>query len=127
MSLSNNAPLYMLACDHRGSFRRTLFGDDKLTHENIARTGDVKHIVFEGLMWAIKKGADKTKAGLLMDTETGAQVVSAAQEKSIRVAIPVERGGAQAVFQLDHGSEFDKHIEEHNPSYVKALAYYNPE
>jgi 5-dehydro-2-deoxygluconokinase len=117
----------MLACDHRGSFRRNLFGDDTLTPEIVGRTADVKSIVLEGLLWALDQGADVAAAGLLMDTQTGAHVANTAKRLSVRVAIPVERGGALPVFDFEHGSEFGAHVEQHDPYYVKALAYYNPE
>jgi myo-inositol catabolism protein IolC len=119
--------MYFLACDHRASFRRHLFGDETLSPAAAARARDAKTVVLDGLTWAIDHGADRASAGLLMDTETGADVVAAAKRMSITVAIPVERGGGGPVFEFDHGAAFGAHIERHDPDCAKALVRYNPD
>ncbi len=86
-------PLYILACDHRASFRRALFGEPRLTPDILARAQVVKRIVADGLAWALAHGVAHSSAGLLMDTETGADVLAVARLWSIQIAVPVERGG----------------------------------
>jgi myo-inositol catabolism protein IolC len=119
-------PLYILACDHRASFRRALFGEAALTPKTAARASDAKRIVLEGLLWAIDKGADRRFAGILVDTETAADVARDARELGIAVAIPVERGGGRMVFEFEYGAGFGAHIERYDPDYAKALVQYNP-
>jgi myo-inositol catabolism protein IolC len=126
MSAGDRRHLYVLACDHRASFRRSLFGEDALTPSTAARAASAKRVVFDALLWAIEHGVDRAQTALLMDTETGADVIAAAQRYNIRVAIPVERGGGQPVFEFDHGPEFRAHIQRYQPDYAKALVRYNP-
>ena len=92
---TNPPPLYILACDHRASFRRALFGDATLTPGILARTQDVKRIVADGLAWAVAQGVARSSAGLLMDTETGSDALAVVRSWSIRIAIPVERAGEE--------------------------------
>ena len=61
-----------------------------------------------------------------MDTETGAEVLAVVKSWSIRVAVPVERGGGRAVFEFEHGAAYREHIERDDAYYVKALVQYNP-
>ena len=124
---TNPPPLYILACDHRASFRRALFGDATLTPDILARTQDVKHLVADGLAWAVAQGVARSSAGLLMDTETGSDALAVVKSWSIRIAIPVERGGGGAIFEFDHGPAYREHVEGVDPDYVKALVHYNPQ
>jgi hypothetical protein len=66
MSPDDRGRMYFLACDHRASFRRSLFGQDVLTPVTAARAGELKRIVFDGLRWAIDHGVDRAEAALLM-------------------------------------------------------------
>ncbi|MFF3877426.1 2-deoxy-5-keto-D-gluconate 6-phosphate aldolase domain-containing protein [Streptomyces sp. NPDC001978] len=119
--------LYILACDHRASFRRALFGTEALSPCLAAKVRDAKSVVLEGLMWAVEQGVDRASAGLLMDTETSSDLVASAKRLSVTVAIPVERGGGGQVFDFDHGKAYRQHIERHDPDYAKALVHYNPD
>jgi myo-inositol catabolism protein IolC len=119
--------LYILACDHRASFRRSLFGEVLLSPGLVSRVQDAKAIVLEGLQWSLANGADRASAGLLIDTETSARLAARAKRAAISLTIPVERGGGGPVFDFDHGDAFGEHITRHDPDYAKALVRYNPD
>jgi myo-inositol catabolism protein IolC len=124
---NDGARLFILACDHRASFRRAMFGAERLDLEVAGKVRDTKSVVLDGLVWAVKQGVDRTSAGLLIDTEAGADLAASVKRMSIAVAIPVERGGGKPVFEFDHGAAYGAHIEQHDPDYVKALVHYNPD
>ncbi len=76
----------------------------------MARTHDAKRVVADGLAWAVAHGVTRSSAGLLMDTETGAEVLAVVKSWSIR------RGSgrtwrARAVFEFEHGAAYREHIE----------------
>ncbi|HKE99190.1 MAG TPA: DUF2090 domain-containing protein [Actinomycetes bacterium] len=121
--------LYVVSFDHRASFRRDLFGlVGAVSTADMARVRSAKRVIFDGFLWARASGAvEPSRTGVLVDTQTGGHIAASAKRRGILLAIPVERGGGQAVFEFDHGAEFGAHIERHDPDYAKVLVKYNPE
>jgi myo-inositol catabolism protein IolC len=120
--------LYILAFDHRGSFRKNLFGisgRDPTSEEN-ERISDAKAVIFEGFLKAIEEGAPKDSAGMLVDEEYGADLARRARKEGVILAMPVEKSG-QDEFDFEFGEDFGAHIEEFDPNLSKVLVRYNPE
>ena len=127
MTLGYEKPLYLLAFDHRGSFEHDLFHASQPISEAV-RAGivDAKNLIFEGFLEAVRRGAPKEAAGVLVDEEFGANVAHEAIEGGFVLAMPVERSG-QAEFDFEYGEEFGRHIEAFDPTFAKVLVRYNPD
>lgn len=120
--------LYILAFDHRGSFKKKMFGVSGRTEtpEEFARFQDAKRLVWEGVQKALEKGAPRAAVGVLVDEEMGADVAREAKKAGIKLAMPVEASG-QPVFDFEYGEDFASHIEAFDPDYVKVLVRWNPD
>jgi myo-inositol catabolism protein IolC len=120
-------PLYLLAFDHRSSFERGLFGATPPLPPAV-RDGIVKakEIVFEANQLAVRSGAPRDRAGVLVDEEFGSAVARRALEAGVPLAMPVERSG-QDEFDFQYGAHFAEHIEAFDPTFAKVLVRFNPE
>jgi myo-inositol catabolism protein IolC len=120
-------PLYILACDHRTSFRTKLFGLHRPpTHQDRRRMAEAKLIVLEGLAAVADTGrVDAGSLGALFDEQYGAQAAHQTREKGLKLAICAERS-SQPEFEFAYGDDFGKHITAFAPDFVKILARYNP-
>ncbi|MGH9023252.1 MAG: 2-deoxy-5-keto-D-gluconate 6-phosphate aldolase domain-containing protein [Acidimicrobiia bacterium] len=124
--LGYDRPLYILACDHRGSFQKKMFGiSGTPTPKEAARISDAKKVVFEGLWRALEDGTSKESAGILIDEEFGAEIARKARAEGLNLAMPVEKSG-QDEFDFDYGEEFGPHITDFDPAFTKVLVRYNP-
>lgn len=120
--------LFILAFDHRGSFKSKMFGL-KGRSETVQETEslqDAKHLVYEGALKAIEAGFSQNLVGVLVDEEMGANVARDARERGIRLAMPVEKSG-QTLFDFEYGEDFGAHIEEFDPEFSKVLVRWNPD
>ncbi len=127
MALGYDGRLYILAFDHRGSFRR-MFGIQgrEPTEDEVGTLEDGKKLIWEGFKRALDEGAPKDAAGVLVDEEMGADVAREAREKGVNLAMPVEASG-EDVFQFEYGDDFGDHILDFDPSFSKVLVRYNPD
>ena len=126
MTLGYDKPLYILAFDHRGSFKKKMFGiAGDPTPEEAAKIADAKGLIFEGFKEALAQGAPKDACGLLVDEEAGARIAQEAKASGLTFAMPVEKSG-QDEFDYEYGEEFGTHIEAFDPSFSKVLVRYNP-
>ncbi len=123
--LGYDGTVFMLAMDHRGSFRRMLGIGPEPTAEQHARLRDAKRLVWEGLEAALEQGAPRESCGLLVDEEMGAGVAREAAEAGVDVAMPVEASGRD-VFEFEYGEDFGEHIERFDPTFSKVLVRWNP-
>lgn len=121
MARGYDGRLYILAFDHRGSFKR-MFGDQVST--DTLRDG--KRLIWEGFQRALDEGAPKEAAGILVDEEFGADVAREAHERGVNFAMPVEASGKD-VFEFEFGEQFGDHIEDLDPTFSKVLVRYNPD
>ena len=127
MSLGYDGTLFILAFDHRGSFRSKMFGiTGDPTSEEHARLEDAKRLVWEGFKAALEAGAPVGEAGILVDEEMGAAVAREAKEMGVLLAMPVEKSG-QPDFDFEYGDDFAAHIEAFDPSFSKVLVRWNPD
>ncbi|MGH2782262.1 MAG: 2-deoxy-5-keto-D-gluconate 6-phosphate aldolase domain-containing protein [Thermoleophilaceae bacterium] len=129
MTLGYDGKLYILAFDHRGSFQKKMFGiEGDPSEEQTATISDAKHLIFEGMLNAVDKGAEPGVTGVLVDEQFGApkDVPGDAKQRGLLLAMPVEKSG-QNEFDFDYGDDFGAHIERFDPDFAKVLVRYNPE
>jgi myo-inositol catabolism protein IolC len=126
MTLGYDATLYILAFDHRGSFRKMLGISGTPSENEMAKVRDAKLLIFEGMQKALADGAPADKVGVLVDEEAGADVARAAKAAGITLAMPVEASG-NPVFDFEYGEEFGAHIEAFDPDFSKVLVRWNPD
>ena len=127
MALGYDEKLYILAFDHRGSFEK-MFGitGRAPTDEETAQIQDAKRLIFEGFQRALKAGAPKAAAGVLVDGQYGPSVATDAKAAGFNLAMPVEKSG-QEEFDFEYGDDFGAKIEEYDPTFSKVLVRYNTE
>jgi myo-inositol catabolism protein IolC len=126
-TLGYAGPLYILAFDHRGSFQKKMFGiEGDPTPQEAATISDAKRLIFEGMLEAVRRGADPRATGVLVDEQFGSDVPQRAREEGLQLAMPVEKSG-QNEFDFEYGDEFAAHIEQFDPDFSKVLVRYNPE
>ena len=120
--------MFILAFDHRGSFKTKMFGISgrEETSEETAALKDAKRLVYEGALKAIDDGLSPEVVGVLVDEEMGADVARDAKERGIRLAMPVEASG-QPLFDFEYGDDFGAHIDEFDPEFSKVLVRWNPD
>ena len=125
---SANGRLFILAFDHRGSFRKGVFGISgrEPTGAEQEQIRDAKTLIWEGVQKAIAGGVPAESAGVLVDEEYGTVVAREAKRQSVQLAMPVEASG-QDVFDFEYGESFGDHIEDFDPRFSKVLVRYNPD
>ena len=123
-----NNELFILAFDHRGSFKSKMFGISgrEETAVEAAALQDAKHLVYEGALKAVDNGLPADLVGVLVDEEMGADVAREAKERGIRLAMPVEKSG-QPLFDFEYGDDFGEHISQFDPEFSKVLVRWNPD
>jgi 5-dehydro-2-deoxygluconokinase len=127
MTVGFDQPMYILPFDHRGSFQTKMFGwKGTLTPEQTAEVAATKQIVYEGFKAALAAGVPQKKAGILVDEQFGAAILSDAHKHGYITCCPAEKSG-QDEFDFEYGEQFDKHIEAMNPTFCKVLVRYNPQ
>ena len=127
MTLGYDHKLYILAFDHRGSFQKKFFGiEGEPDSEQTAIIADAKHLIYEGMLQAVRAGADPSVTGVLVDEQFGSTIPAEAREHGLKLAMPVERSG-QNLFDFQYGDDFGEHIERFNPDFNKVLVRYNPD
>jgi 5-dehydro-2-deoxygluconokinase len=127
MALGYDGKLYILAFDHRGSFQKKMFGiQGDPTAEETATITDAKHLIYEGMEVAVKRGLDAAAAGVLVDEQFGGEIPAEARAEGLKLSMPVEKSG-QNEFDFQYGAEFGAHIEKFNPDFSKVLVRYNPD
>jgi 5-dehydro-2-deoxygluconokinase len=127
MALGYNGKLFILAFDHRGSFQKKWFGiQGEPSAEEVERIADAKHLVFEGMLEAVSRGAEPGVSGVLVDEQFGGDIPAQAKERGLILAMPTEKSG-QDVYDFEYGDDFGEHIERFDPDFTKVLVRYNPD
>jgi myo-inositol catabolism protein IolC len=127
MALGYDGKLYILAFDHRGSFQKKMFGiEGEPTAEETQTISDAKHLIFEGMDLAAKRGVDAQAVGVLVDEQFGGSIPHDAKADGLRLAMPVEKSG-QDEFDFQYDAEFGAHIEKFDPDFSKVLVRLNPD
>jgi myo-inositol catabolism protein IolC len=127
MSLGYDGKLYILAFDHRGSFQKKMFGiEGDPTSEQTETIADAKHLIFEGMQEAVRRGVDAAATGVLVDEQFGGNIPAETRENGLKLAMPVEKSG-QNEFDFEYAEDFGAHIEKFDPDFSKVLVRYNPD
>ncbi len=127
MALGYAGKLYILAFDHRGSFQKKMFGiEGDPTPEETEQIADAKRLIFEGMLAAVKQGAEAGATGVLVDEQFGSNIPEQAREHGLKLSMPVEKSG-QDEFDFQYGDDFGAHIEKFDPDFAKVLVRYNPD
>jgi myo-inositol catabolism protein IolC len=127
MALGYDGKLYILAFDHRGSFQKKMFGiEGDPTPEQVETISDAKKLIFEGMLEAVKRGAEPDATGVLVDEQFGSDIPELAREHGLKLAMPVEKSG-QNEFDFEYGEHFGTHIESYDPDFSKVLVRLNPD
>src|ERR1022692_911273 len=127
MALGYDGKLYILAFDHRGSFQKKMFGiEGDPDPEQTETISDDKRLIFEGMVEAVRRGAEAGATGVLVDEQFGSDIPRRAREHGLKLSMPVEKSG-QPEFDFEYGDEFGAHIEEFDPDFSKVLVRYNPD
>jgi len=129
MNPGYDGKLFILAFDHRGSFQKKWFGlESEPTDEETQKISDAKHLVFEGLLFALEEGGEASITGALVDEQFGAptDIPGQARGRGLKLAMPVEKSG-QNEFDFEYGDQFGDHIEQFDPDFSKVLVRYNPD
>ncbi len=126
MALGYDRPLYILAFDHRGSFKKVFGLSGDVSPEERERLSDGKMLIYEGVQQALADGAPREATGILVDEEFGADILRRAKKDGVLFAMPAEKSG-QDEFDFEYGEDFGAHIEEFDPTFLKVLVRYNPE
>jgi myo-inositol catabolism protein IolC len=116
--------LYVLAFDHRTSLMTSFFGvHGEPTRADVHRAREAKRLIWEGLLLALD-GAMPGEGAALVDATYGRDVIHAAKQRGVRVAVPVEASGrTEMVFEH---ADWRRRLDELDPSWAKALVRYNP-
>ncbi len=127
MAVGYDKPLYILPFDHRASFEKGLFGfTAPLTAEQTATVAASKQVVYDGLKAALTRGVPREAAGILVDEQFGAAILRDARAQGLITCCPAEKSG-QDEFDFEYGAQYQQHIAEFKPNFIKALVRYNPE
>ena len=127
MATGFDKPLYVLPFDHRGTFKKNMFGwKGTLTTEQTAQIADFKQVIYDALQAAVAAGVPREKAGVLVDEQFGGAILRDAAKKGYFTALTTEKSG-QDEFDFEYGEDFAKHIETFKPTFAKVLVRYNPE
>jgi myo-inositol catabolism protein IolC len=125
MALGYEGKLYILAFDHRGSFQKKMFGiEGDPTPEETETISDAKRLIFEGMLEAVRQGAEAGATGVLVDEQFGSNIPARAREHGLKLAMPVEKSG-QNEFDFEYGPDFGAHIEMFDLDFSKVLVRYN--
>ncbi len=127
MALGYDGKLYILAFDHRGSFQKKMFGiEGDPTPEQTETIADAKVLIYEGMEEAVKRGAQASQTGVLVDEQFGSDIPQRARAAGLSLSMPVEKSG-QNEFDFQYGAEFGTHIEHFDPDFNKVLVRFNSE
>ena len=126
MTLGYNKPLYILPFDHRATFQTGMFGwKGPISPVQTAQVAAAKEVIYDALKAAVTAGVPKDRAGILVDEQFGAAILSDAGRDGYITSAPAEKSG-QDEFDFEYGEDFALHIEAFDPTFCKVLVRYNP-
>lgn len=118
--------LFILPFDHRTSFLRDVLNvAGKPNKKQKERIKELKSVIFEAFVSAVKKERNRKSFGILVDEEYGEEILKKAEKENFTVCLPVEKSGKEEL-SLQYGKNFKKHVDKFKPDFVKVLIRYNP-
>ena len=118
MALGYDGKLYILAFDHRGSFQKMFGIKGNPTPEETETIADAKRLIFEGMLVAVREGAEAGATGVLVDEQFGSNIPEQAREHGLKLAMPVEKSG-QDDFDFEYGDDFPRAHREVQPGFLQ--------
>ncbi|HCC83649.1 TPA: hypothetical protein DEP96_02250 [Candidatus Uhrbacteria bacterium] len=119
-------PLYILPCDHRGSFTHDLLGKPyPVKGKDKQILVDCKEVVLDAILYAKKQYKGDAAFATIIDEEFGTPVIKRSKKVGLPFALTTE-GPEHDVYHFLHGDDFGTVITKINPTFVKALVYYTP-
>ena len=97
-----------------------------LSAEQTGRIVAAKRVIYDGFTAAVVGGVPKEKAGILVDEQFGAAILTDARGSGCITCASAEKSG-QEEFDFEFGEEFARHIEAFAPTFCKVLVRYNPD
>ena len=97
-----------------------------LSAQQTLEVRDSKELVYKGFKRALRDGVPKKLAGILVDEEFGAAVLSDAKRRGFLTALCVEESGSEE-FEFEYGADFAHRIDVVDPTFAKVVVRYNPE
>ena len=85
-----------------------------------------KQVVYEGFKAALQRGVPGAAAAILVDEQFGAAILRDARANGHITCAPAEKSG-QPEFEFEYGDQWQQHIAEFAPTFVKVLVRYNPD
>jgi myo-inositol catabolism protein IolC len=124
--LAGSEPLLVMAFDHRMALERS-FGSSADTPGSLyVRFAAAKQIIWEATVQAAVT-LTSASVGILVDEQYGAHVLNqGVRTEGITVCVPVERSLAD-LFDYEHGTDFEIHVDAVRPDVVKVLIFHNPD
>jgi myo-inositol catabolism protein IolC len=127
VGLGYRQPLYLLPFDHRHSYITGMCHfTPPLTAEQRGVVIGSKRVIYDGFLEAVRSGVPKTRAGILVDEEFGAEILRDAVRDGYVTALSTETSGSDE-FDFEYGAAFADHIRAFAPTFAKVLVRYNPE
>ena len=117
---------FVLAIDHRNSFRRWLATLDLAPQEISEIAPQAKGVALDGLVAARPALRPDECAMLLIDEEYGTIAIERAGVLGVSTVVPVERSG-QSELIFEHGNSYWERFRATGADNVKVLIRYNPE
>lgn len=116
-------PLFILPFDHRSGFARELLHVEyPYSPSDREKAKALKRIIWEGFLLAQNETDTEGTLGVLVDEETGSDVLKAAKEMGVTHILTTEVSGK--TFDFVHGDEFGTVITNLQPTFAKALVHY---
>ncbi len=127
MEIGYEKDLLILPFDHRGSLLKKLFGIEgrQPTAAEAKEYASLKMMIYEGFLASLETGVPRETAAVLVDEQFGSAILRDAKSRGVMTAMPMEKSG-QDEFNFEY-EDFDSHIKEFDPDFVKVLVRYNPQ
>src|SRR3970040_1916374 len=115
MPLGYPKPLYILPFDHRTSFAKDLLGvTGEITGKDKGEISALKQVIYESFQQALHLGVPKENAALLVDEESGGDIIRDASAKGLITCLTVEKSGGDG-FEFEY-EDFGAHINSIKPA-----------
>jgi len=119
------AELYILPFDHRSSFMKIIGAAKPPSDEDIEKAKEYKKVIYEAFKKSVEGGVPKESAGILVDEWLGKEILTDAKANGYIFCNSFEKSGQEEfLFERD---DWQKQLEEIDPTYAKVLVRYNPE
>lgn len=127
LDLGYGEELIILPFDHRQAFAKYLFKVDldDLTDKHLETIRDFKSVIYAAVKRSLSMGVPRGSEAVLVDEETGLEVMKAAQSENMRTILSVEKSGGEGELAFEYGAQYHQHIDKFKPTFTKVQVFYN--